>query len=81
VNTNSGKCLNVWGGGKEPGTPLKQYPCDGGANSSWSYVNGTLRPDHAPNMCLDVYKWGAVDGTRTILWPCHGGTNQVFDFV
>ena len=81
VSVNSGKCLNVWENRTNAGAVVKQYHCDGGRNSRWSYVNGSLRPDHAPNMCLDVYGNGTTNATKAVLWPCHGGANQKFDFV
>ena len=79
--SNIGKCLNVWENRTNAGAVVKQYHCDGGRNSRWSYVNGSLRPDHAPNMCLDVYGNGTTNATKAVLWPCHGGANQQFDFV
>ena len=75
VNVNSGKCLNVWGASTKAGTEVKQYPCDGGANSTWKQVDGTLRPDHAPNMCLEA---NDVAG-KLVLNNCTGGANQRFE--
>lgn len=37
VGAQSGKCADVWENRTAPGTPIKLWPCTGGANSTWRW--------------------------------------------
>jgi galactose oxidase len=76
VSLSSGKCLNVNGASTAPGTPIIQWGCDGGANSSW-----TLSPLSNGNyhivalhsgQCLNVPGSSQQSGAQLIQWPCQG---------
>ena len=81
VDRNSGRCLDVPAGSREPGTALIVWDCHGGANQRFSYPapgeTGEVRVyAGAEALCLDAEAGGTEDGTRLITWPCHGGANQ-----
>jgi hypothetical protein len=79
VDDNSGWCLDVLGGSREPGTPLVIYDCHGGENQRFTYPpasgTGEVRA-YGGAMCLDAYTGLGQDGDRIVVWPCHGGANQ-----
>jgi len=79
VDDNSGRCLDVLGGSREPATPLVIYDCHGGENQRFTYppVSGTgeVRA-YGGTMCLDAYPGRGQDGDRIVVWPCHGGANR-----
>jgi len=59
VNGNSGKCLDVPGGGTTSGATLQQYDCNNGPNQAWSmsfYPPTGIRfsPASAPSLCLSI---------------------------
>jgi hypothetical protein len=75
VNVNSGRCLDVTGGGAADGVPVQQFGCHGGDDQAWQMKNGTLVNVHS-GKCLDVPGSSAEDHARIQQFSCNGGTNQ-----
>jgi lysophospholipase L1-like esterase len=79
VNTNSGRCLDVYGASTAAGAQTIIWDCHGQANQQWTRTAaGELRV--YGNTCLDVYGAGTANGTGVIIWPCNGGPNQQWAF-
>ena len=75
VNPQSGRCLDVSGGGTAAGTQTIIWDCSGRPNQQWTRTAaGELRV--YGGSCLDVSGAGTADATPVIIWPCHGGANQ-----
>jgi hypothetical protein len=75
VNTNSGRCLDVYGASTAAGAQTIIWDCHRQANQQWTRTAaGELRV--YGNTCLDVYGAGTANGTGVIIWPCNGGPNQ-----
>ncbi len=74
-NPQSGRCLDVTGGGASPdGTPLQIHDCHGGSNQRWTLAaNGTL-VSAATGKCVDVFS--LANGMRAEVRQCNGGLNQ-----
>lgn len=48
-----GLCLEVTGALTAPGSPVYMYACGTAADQQWQFQpDGSIRPNHAPNMCL-----------------------------
>jgi hypothetical protein len=82
VSTNSGKCLDVFGGtgATADGTRIVQWTCHSGANQQWRIQDlGTghvqLVARHS-NKCLDVLNAATTDGAQAVQWTCDAGTSQ-----
>jgi alpha-galactosidase len=76
VGSGSGKCLDVYDNGTDPGTRTELWSCGGGANQLWTPTSaGELRVNGATE-CLDVTGAATTAGTSVELFPCNGGTNQ-----
>jgi hypothetical protein len=79
VDNNSGKCLDVLGAGRAPGTPLVIFSCHDGDNQRFTLpavgATGEVRA-YGGTMCLDAFGGRSEDGDRIVVWPCHGGANQ-----
>ncbi|MDH6118268.1 O-glycosyl hydrolase [Kitasatospora sp. GAS204A] len=80
VNGNSGQLLDAANQGTADGTPVIQWPGDGGSNQQWRLtatgdgyytVTGV-----ASGKALDVPNTSPVPGTQLDLWTPNGGTNQ-----
>ncbi|MDH6575979.1 RICIN domain-containing protein [Kitasatospora sp. MAP5-34] len=80
VNANSGQLLDASDQGTADGTPLIQWPSNGGANQQWQLkstgdgyytITGV-----ASGKALDVPNASAVPGTQLDLWATNGGSNQ-----
>jgi alpha-glucosidase len=55
VNTGSGKCLDVTGGGGTGGTPLEIWTCNGGPNQKWFRFNTTsVYKGQQSGRCIDL---------------------------
>jgi aqualysin 1 len=82
---HSGQCLDVYGGGQDPGASVTQFPCHGEAHQLFSLHDaggGYYRVQAAHSgQCLDVYGGGQEAGARIAQFPCHGGDNQLFSLV
>lgn len=82
VVQHSGKCVDVRAADTQNGADVVQYTChDDQPHQKFTYRDGTLRPDHAPDMCLNVHANDPSPGARFQLWQCSGGDNEKFDFV
>ncbi|PKV89453.1 RICIN domain-containing protein [Streptomyces sp. TLI_146] len=80
VNAHSGQLLDASGQGTADGTPIIQWPGNGGANQQWKltstgdgYYTVTGAASGKP---LDVPGRSVVPGTQLNLWAATGGTNQ-----
>ncbi|MEZ0088970.1 RICIN domain-containing protein [Streptacidiphilus sp. EB129] len=80
VNANSSQVMDASGNGTADGTPIIQWPSNGGANQQWKLtstgdgyytVTGV-----GSGKALDVPNQTAVAGTQLDLWTANGGTNQ-----
>jgi hypothetical protein len=81
VNQVSGQCLDIEGAVTADGGNVIQWPCNGGANQSWSYdqTSGLVRSMQDPHYCLDN-SGSYVNGANIIIWSCNGNSNQRFEF-
>ncbi|GAB2730990.1 RICIN domain-containing protein [Kitasatospora kifunensis] len=80
VNGYSGQLLDAANQGTADGTPVIQWPGNGGANQQWR-LTGTGDGYYtitgvASGKALDVPNATAVPGTQLDLWTPNGGTNQ-----
>lgn len=81
INRTSAFCMDVNGGTMADGTGVIQWPCNGGANQTWSYddATGMIRSMNDPHYCLDNNgTYG--DGAQLIIWTCTGNNNQRFKY-
>src|SRR5260370_32280199 len=46
IAKNSGKCLDVAGGRREPGIQVIQYDCGQGLNQTWTFFGALNDPSH-----------------------------------
>jgi O-glycosyl hydrolase len=75
IGAGSGKCLDDPASSTTNGTQLKIYPCNGGANQTWTLTAaGELRG--FGDKCLDASGQGTTAGTAVVLYTCTGGANQ-----
>jgi hypothetical protein len=78
VAGNSGRCLDVLGADRTPGTALVIYDCHGGVNQQFSYPAagqaGELRV--YGDRCVTAVGGGTADGTRLAIEACDGGAAQ-----
>jgi hypothetical protein len=80
VNRNSGKCLDVDGGGQYDGANVWQWSCVGVLNQFWMrrpFVDGFGHTFYQfvarhSNKCLDVDGGGQYDGANVWQWSCVG---------
>jgi len=82
VSVNSGKCLDVYGGGgaTADGTRVVQWACGSGTNQQWRVQDAgggysQLVARHS-NKCLDVQGAATTDGAQAVQWTCGSATNQ-----
>ncbi|QKW50995.1 RICIN domain-containing protein [Streptomyces buecherae] len=78
-NHNSGKCLEIHGGGTADGAGAVQWGCNGSAWQLWTNTNGgTLTEIRNGNTgkCLEVYGGGTADGAGVVQWSCNGANWQ-----
>ncbi|MEV0952541.1 ricin-type beta-trefoil lectin domain protein [Promicromonospora sp. NPDC050249] len=75
VGAQSGRCLEVTGGGTANGTDAQLWDCWGGSNQRWTYTSGKQLRVYG-NKCLDAYGHGTSNGTRVVIWDCGGQANQ-----
>ena len=77
---NSNLVMDVYGGGKDQGVNVIQWPYHGMENQQWKFEplgNGYYKITSVlSGMSIDVYGGGTDLGNRVIQWPYHGGTNQ-----
>ncbi len=74
VGVGSGRCLDVYWGRTDNGTPIQLYDCNGSAAQRWTVAtDGTVR---ALGKCLDVKGGGRVNGTLIQLWSCGAGNGN-----
>ncbi len=82
VDRNSGKCLDVNGGGSADGTKIQLWGCNGtGAqafqlNDAGGGLVSVVNPQSGK--CLDVDHSGTANGTLVQLWGCNGTGAQKF---
>ena len=81
-SVNSGKCLNVAGGGSADDVPVIQYTCRSEPNELWKFVpvgTGYHIVSKSSNKCLNV-RGGVGVGWRLIQNTCvaGGATNDVW---
>jgi hypothetical protein len=81
VNQQSGQCVDIDGAVTADGSNVIQWPCNGGANQSWSYdeTSGLIRSMQDPHYCLDN-SGSYADGANIMIWSCNGNANQRFEF-
>lgn len=76
VSAWNGKCVDVPAGRFDDGQRIHVWTCDGSANQSWTFVDGTIRTGE--NLCLDV-AWGSTaDGAAIQIATCSGNPAQEF---
>jgi serine protease len=78
IGTQSGKCLDTYGGTFANGTKEEIWTCNGGAGQTWTLSGGKLTVDGG-KYCLDAYGNGTANGTIVDLWSCGGGQNQLWN--
>ncbi|WP_035796189.1 RICIN domain-containing protein [Kitasatospora mediocidica] len=80
VSANSSQLLDASAGGTADGTPVIQWPANGGANQQWhlaSTGDGYYTVTGVPSgKALDVPNLSAVPETPLDLWTANGGANQ-----
>ncbi|MFD6529712.1 glycoside hydrolase family 27 protein [Streptomyces sp. NPDC060184] len=76
IGASSQRCLDVEGGGTEPGTKVEIWDCHGGANQAVTLTAaGELRL-YGGSACVDADDNRTAPGTAVQLWTCNGGANQ-----
>ncbi len=80
ISKVSGKCLDIYTGSLENGTPLIQYDCHAHDNQLWKLIR---RDDGYYNIvakhsqrCLDVNGSSVDNGVELFQYDCHDGDNQ-----
>lgn len=71
VGQQSGRCVDVQGGGSADGTPVQLWDCSGSGNQQWSRGGGTLVNPQS-GKCLDVSGGSTANGAKVQLWSCNG---------
>ena len=86
----SGKCMDVQGGGTANGTRVILWMCNGQANQDWKIipypdqwpsryiVQSRLDPLHTK--CLTVHGGGDENGAYLDIWDCMEQPNQIWSF-
>ncbi|MFC5661566.1 ricin-type beta-trefoil lectin domain protein [Kitasatospora misakiensis] len=69
-----GKCLDVTNGGRDNGTPIQLYPCNGTGSQVWT-PNGKGLVNPQSGLCLADPAASTADGTQQVLWSC-GASGQ-----
>jgi hypothetical protein len=85
VNANGGELLDAADQGTAAGTPIIQWPDNGGDNQQWRLAGAgggyyTLT-GVASGKALDIPAGTTVPGTQLQLWHPDGGTNQQWQVV
>ena len=82
---NSSLVMDVYGGGKDQGVNVIQWPFHGKENQQWKVENlnnGYYKITSVlSGLSIDVYGGGTDLGNRVIQWPWHGGTNQQWKLI
>ncbi|MFJ9708953.1 RICIN domain-containing protein [Streptomyces sp. NPDC101234] len=85
VNRNSGKCLDVAGGGTADGTNVLQWTCNGGGNQKWlveDQGNDTSRlVNVATGKVLDTADCSTADGADLRQWSWLNNNCQKFRLI
>ncbi|MFI1363962.1 RICIN domain-containing protein [Streptomyces griseochromogenes] len=80
VNVNSGMLLDAADEGTSDGTPIIQWPANGGANQKWTLTANAdgyyTITNVGSDKTLDVPAETMLPGTQLDLWGANGGTNQ-----
>jgi hypothetical protein len=84
TSVRSNQNLDVFAASFSNGTPVIQWPSNGGTNQQWRFEGvapNTYRivAVHSGQV-MDVEGNSTADGARVIQWPWHGGTNQQWRF-
>ncbi|WP_331726465.1 RICIN domain-containing protein [Streptomyces uncialis] len=75
VNNNSGKVLEVYGGGTANGAGVVQWEYNGANWQYWNVTFGgtlTLITNHNSGKCLEVHGGGTANGAGVVQWDCNG---------
>ncbi|WP_017239922.1 RICIN domain-containing protein [Streptomyces sp. SS] len=79
-NAWSDQCLEVADWRMDDGAPVRQWPCHGGRNQQWRFIemaNGhTAIQNRNSNKCIDAPGGNYGNGTQLIQWDCHLRYNQ-----
>ena len=80
--------LDAAGDTIQPGTPVINWPANGGTNQQWYIEKVSALPNGDPiyeissvrdrNYCLDVSEALQANGTKVGMWPCNFQVNQQF---
>ncbi|MBE4740712.1 MULTISPECIES: family 43 glycosylhydrolase [Streptomyces] len=85
VNRNSGKCLDVTGGGTADGTNIAQWTCNGGANQKWRIEDRADDTSRLVNVATgkvaDVTDCASADGADIRQWSWLNNNCQKFRMV
>ncbi|MEU7027115.1 ricin-type beta-trefoil lectin domain protein [Streptomyces sp. NPDC046275] len=84
LHAAKGKCLDVQGGGKNNGTPVQVYTCNGSAAQKWRLESGTggLQLINVNSFkCLDVNGNNAANGTKIQIVTCNTTPAQTWDYT
>ncbi|MFF8597630.1 ricin-type beta-trefoil lectin domain protein [Streptomyces sp. NPDC015232] len=84
LHAAKGKCLDVQGGGKNNGTPVQVYTCNGSAAQQWLLEpgNGGLQLRNVNSYkCLDVNGNNAANGTKIQIVTCNSTPAQMWDYT
>jgi len=82
ISKSSGKCLDISGASKNPGSILQQWACWGGPNQQWDLSansDGSYQITSVNSgMSLDVNGGPSAtgNGTSILQWPYWGGSNE-----
>jgi len=79
VNANSGKCVEVAGGGTTNRTNIQQGTCDGSAKQQWEAVpanGGFILRNPNSDKCMDVSGVSQDNGATIWLFECRNTDNQ-----
>lgn len=80
ASQSSGKCMELSGGERSPGAPLRIWDCWGGDSQRYLSIpavgqTGELRHKYS-DMCLQPANGGAADGESIVIQPCTGAAVQ-----
>jgi hypothetical protein len=85
LSRSSGLVLDVPGASNVVGTPIQQYPDNGGENQHWQLIpvdGGFFQVrSRSSGLILDVEHSSGDDHARIIQWTDNGGHNQHWEFV
>jgi hypothetical protein len=71
-----GKCLDVRNGGRDNGTQVWLYECNGTGAQVWEIRTDRTWRNPQSGRCLTTENGSSADGARLMIWTCSGATYQ-----